>query len=489
MSRRRDPHDIFTPRGITPPSKPGGRAAREQGFARYEGADWHARRAIIAEHEPLYAEELSPDRGKLLRRVRPDRIGREGEGLVYSERRSRQSWETWLRGALSVDGWLMPRHAVMPDHEDSDFRYRPVAQLRPDVPVQGRLLPAHTHRRLRAERRGREQASPRTQHAASVCDLDADGNVLPTGHLHPHTGEVVVPLEGRHAHWDQAKYLYTPGNSARRLGTSPLSLESGYEADELFVVVLEGTLKMVAVTEAGYPAIDAGSVTLWKSETAGPEGMISELAEFADRHLQGRNVAVVCDSDWHANRLVLSQTQTVTDILTARGARAVACAPPEGRSLGWRHPYTGAKMRAKRGVDDWLGEHAPGDRHEAMLELVFHERVADSELTADHPALAGVRSDGRETTVALVRALGELARPDDRVAPYAEERLMASLGRAKLTVQQARRRAMERRLIEELTEAERRYDADGGFYMVAPLVRVAPEGMPTYRVGTLRDWL
>jgi hypothetical protein len=468
--------NIFTKRGITPPWRPGGHVARAQGFTRYEGPDWRARRADLAKLPDgwVFESDSSPD-----------------------PRKSNRSWTRWLVGALAVDGWAMPRHSIMPDHEDSEFRFAPTTQIRPDVPVFGRFDPPHSHRQLPGERRGLEQVAPRTAHAAKVCDLDADGNVLPTGHLHPHTGEVVVSPEGWHAHWRQAKYLYTPGNSARRLGTNPLSVESGYEADELFVVVMEGTLKMVAVTEAGFPAIDAGSVTLWKSESVWAEpdgdggfdgGEYLELDEFAERHLQGRPVAVVCDSDWHANRLVRDQTEKVTEILKARGARAVACAPPAGKKLGWRHPYTGAEMRAKLGVDDWLGKH-PRNRHDAFLDLVFHEKVADAEITADHPALAGIRRDGRENMVAFLRALGETAAPDTRVAPYAEGRLRATTGLAKETLQRGRRTAATRQLLQELTEADRRFDGEGGFYMEAPLVRLAPEAMPTYRVGTLRDWL
>ncbi len=485
--------DIFTPRGITPPSE-GGRVAQAQGFARYEGADWRERRAELAAlpsagaFDPAF--HFNPD-----------------------PRKSAKAWTSWLVAALAVDGWAMPRYAIMPEHENPDFAVDPATQIRPDAPVHGRWLPAHMHRRIRGERRGREEASPRTRHAGSVCDLAPPGHsaaiehpagaVLPTGHLHPKTGEVVVPLEGRHHHWDQAKYLYLPGKSARRLGTSPLSVANGYEADELFVVVLEGTLKMCAVTEAGYPAIDAGSVTLWRSESEEAEwevgdfgevyltgGMTSELGEFAERHLKGRRVAVVCDSDWYSNRLVLDQTEKVTGILRDAGAFAVACAPPEGPPLGWVHPYTGIEVRAKRGVDDWLGEHHPADRHDAMLELLYHERVSDAALTADHRALVGIRRDGRETTLALVRTLGEWASPEHGVAPYAEERLMASLGRAKRSVQEARRRAVECGLIEELTEAERQYDtANDSYFMRPPLVRVVPEAMPTYRKSTLREWL
>jgi hypothetical protein len=469
MKRHVDEHDIFTPRGITPPWRPGGHVALAQGFARYEGVDWRARREALAAlpgagiFDPAF--HFNPD-----------------------PRRSKASWTQWLRGALAVDGWAMPRHAIMPDHEDRDFRSRPATQLRPDVPVNGHFY-RHSHRQLRG-------SLARTRHSAKVCDLDADGKVLPTGHLHPRTGEVVVPLDGWHDHWKHSKYLYTPGNSAKRLGTNPLSIERNYEG-ELFVIVMEGTLKMVAVTEAGYPCIDAGSVTLWASSSVEAEpdgeggfygGQYLELDEFCERHLEGRSVAVVCDSDWHENAAVRFQTETVAGIVGRYAARVVACAPPEGSSYGWSHPLTGIERRAKRGVDDWLGEHPRRARADAMLDLVFHEPVGGAELTADHPALAGIRRDARENTAELVRALGETASPTERVTPYAEQSLMASLGRAKRTLQKARLRAVEGGLIEELTDAERRSNGEG-YYTVPPLVRVVPEAMPIYRERTLRDWL
>jgi hypothetical protein len=516
--------DIFTKRGITPPWA-GGRVAQAQGFARYEGADWGERRAIVAALEELYASDKHPDEGKARQLwsravARADRqFGRNAvtrhldgsdspatpylnaaSGRLSSQ--AGQAWVNWLRKALAVDGWLMPRHATMPDSAEFSFRARPVAQLRPDEPVvMGTGWEWHHH--------GSDLSSrEREAHEAKLCELAPPeghaaavehpaGSFLPTGHLHPLTGDLVVSTNGRHRHWKHAKYLYTPGDTARRLGTNPLALERGWgDPDDLFVVVLEGTLKMCSVVEAGYLAVDAGSVTLWGGGVErldvedGIENLYvhTELEEFATRHLRSRPVAVVCDSDWHSNPLVLEQTERVAAILNEAGARAVACAPPEGRSRGWRHPVSGAEQKIKRGVDDWLGEHEPGERHDAMLELVCRpRRVGDSELTADHPALEGIRADGRENTVALVRTLGEWASPEG-VAPYAETRLSESLGLSKRAVQMSRRRAVERHLLEPLTEAERgRNGAD--HYMQAPLVRVVPEALPTYRTTTLREWL
>ena len=148
-------------------------------------------------------------------------------------------------------------------------------------------------------------------------------------------------------------------------------------------MVMEGTLKMCAVVEAGYPAIDAGSVTLWHGDSAEAEwetgdfgepylvgGFVREIDEFARRHLAGRRVAVVCDSDWDTNELVLQQTMQVVDTLVAHGANAVACAPPRvSRWVGTGRCVAGTSQERAAcstwrfapsvGVDDWLGARAP----------------------------------------------------------------------------------------------------------------------------------
>lgn len=104
------PPDIFSARGITPPWHKAGEVARAQGFARYEGADWRERAAKAAELAPAFGYAWSPD-----------------------PRQTPRGWDTWRRIAFSDDGWLMPRHAVMPGHENSDWRSAPLAQLRPDA--------------------------------------------------------------------------------------------------------------------------------------------------------------------------------------------------------------------------------------------------------------------------------------------------------------------------------------------------------------------
>ena len=117
-----------------------------------------------------------------------------------------------------------------------------------------------------------------------------------------------------------------------------------------------------------------------------------EIDVFAARHLKGRRVAVVCDSDWAENAAVADQTNQDVEALESRGARAVRCAPPPKPD------------GSKRGIDDWLGEHPQEDRREKFLEIIC---PGNPVLTVDDPRLAVIRrSDGRKTIVDLVTEMG-----------------------------------------------------------------------------------
>jgi hypothetical protein len=222
-------HDIFTKRGITPPWE-GGAAAQAQGFVRYEGADWQERRIVIAAIEALDGDDRHPDTGKsrqFWRRAieRADRKFGPDAVTDYLEenwtpvpvaaylnnarqrlpRDTRRAWTYWLRKALAVDGWLMPRHAIMPDSERWAFRERPVAQLRPDTPVvMGAGWESHHHSYdLRPDERDAHEAKlcewSSTPQGRVLDERTRDGRteyLIATGHLHPDTGELVVPLGG-----------------------------------------------------------------------------------------------------------------------------------------------------------------------------------------------------------------------------------------------------------------------------------------------------
>jgi hypothetical protein len=575
--------DIFTDRGITPPWEKGGDVARRQEFYRYEGESWEERRAKIGARESLYEKDRHPDSGKAAElraraweraterlergygkqsgeRVPPDPAARNWDLLLLEEtlandewpttrsgnaqvrqlvrkerrlregRETRQVWRDWLRRALAVDGWLMPRHAVMPDADEPEFSAPVVAQLRPDLPVyMGDAFEWHHHLY-------RLTARDRPDHEAKICDLaprrgqpgyphpyaipHKDGAFLPTGHLHPRRGEPVVPCrddDGRytwHSHLDQSKYLYTPGNTARRLGTNPLVLERGFGGpDDLFVMVMEGTLKMCSVVEAGYPAIDAGSVNLWhggRQVLVDDDGFqyldtILELSAFAERHLVGRPVAVVCDSDWHHNAAVWDQTQAVVGVLNAAGAYAVGCAPPEGRPLGWEHPTRRTRddrpveMRDKLGVDDWIGKSDPwldenyGPPRRDLLDLVCQVPGGAATLSPDDPRLMGGGERGtqrrrREKTVRVLTLMGQMILPGSSVARFAQKDIAIELGLPPRTVGDAFDLAVERGLARRLDESVKHH-VTGDVISSAPWCWITPEALPIHTEPTLGAWL
>lgn len=453
--------------------------------------------------------------------------------------------------ALVVGGWVIPKTTLMPDHDQ--FWWTPYAQLRPDRPVMARRSVhrhdgmAHRHRddgRCQCGefhtrppvRRSRWPYRPqdawwdwyqpplgkkaRARHETSVCDwaadglslpvdiLDArDGEVLvPTGHLHPDTGEVVLPARGRHAHLTWAKYLYVPGQGkAQRLNTHPRVRSSGYAAPEgVFFFVIEGTLKLDAVVSAGWPGIESGSVTLWGAyaEEAEAEwvtgdfgevyldgGMAgySELEEFALRYLQGVPTAVVCDSDWVENRLVRDQVNQAVALLAGCGVPAVGCAPPAGEYRGWTHPFTGQPVHAKLGVDDYLAQFHPKQWHDALLDL----RVRDPK--ADPPGLeaavmrAAEKKAGEEIHRGLLR---ELARDSTSgLVEYRPAVLGRRLNRDTANVDRARDKHLALGHITEVVAAEKVSNGYGEVRTLAPVYRLREDLRPREHDRTLRDWL
>jgi hypothetical protein len=439
------------------------------------------------------SEEVARERG--YRRYGADDAGRAV--LREIDRRLLEpEHAAWLRSVLVVPGWAMPRHAVMPGH--SLFGAAPYTQLRPDRPVKPRRS-VHNHngmkhchrdddelrgrggrcycgdfhtrppvRRGKLTPRGWEDwygwwqprltGRERKHHEASQCEwadpssvpkcvrtLDErdDGKVLvPTGHLHPDTGRVVVRRKGQHAHLDWAKYVYVNGEGkAAGLGTHPWvqrDLEWGVVAPEgVFFFVIEGTLKLDAVVSAGWPGIESGSVTLWNAEDEDYEAeweegdlgepylvggafVQNELEEFARRYLEGVPTAIVCDSDADVNPRVRRHVQAAVRLLKQCGVPAVGCAPPPGKPLGWKHRVYGLPMHEKQGVDDWLATKPERRRHDALLDL----RVWDTK--SDPPGLEAAVN-------AAVGPQGEASYRDTRWASWPAMRCPAVMSSSNQT--------------------------------------------------------
>jgi hypothetical protein len=472
-------HDIFTARGITPPWERGGRVAKAQGFERYEGADWRERLERLTAIDRRWGDgHPDPDdayngaREKLLHKMLGPRsaAARDYDGPTYDdayleirafapirERRSHKTqarlhfdatgqapddvvealkeldrekvaataWRGWLSSALAVDGWAMPRHAVVGD----DL----LTQIRPDSEVNM-----------------------------------GDG---------------------------PAKYVYTPGRTAKGLATNPRALElpTWGDPEALFVFALEGTLKMCAVVEAGYPAIDAGSVTLWGGGYGeGDEWesrFVSDLEEFSARHLVGRPVAVVVDSDWRdPTKDVLLHARKVTNVLRRAGAVAIACAPPEPPPND---------VDDKWGVDDWLGKAlsrrlsieglAPFKaRHAAVLDLVYHERPELLEMPdAEARLRAELNPQAVSTALAAVRDLASRVDVDGH-ASAPTEAMAERMGVDRKTVWRSLGRAVEAGVI--LRVAESVPEHVNGQVRERPALYHVP-GAPTPVVRTLGQWL
>jgi hypothetical protein len=459
----------------------------------------------------------------------------------------------WLSRALIVGGWAIPKLAPMPDHPV--FGWQPYAQLRPDRPVmvrykvhdhdgmlhrhrdEGRCQCGENHTRKPVKRvawpsrelvwswyqlplRGLE----RLKHEASTCDwadvpeglvlpvpiIDkrAHGKVLvPTGHLHPDTGEVVVPVEGRHAHLEWAKYLYVPGEGkAQRLNTHPWMLEKQFAAPEgLFTFVIEGTLKLDSVVSAEWPGIESGSVTLWdayaeEDEAEWEQGDLgemyltggtfgySELEEFAGEHLTRTPTAVICDSDWAENPLVRKQVDKAVQQLANVGVPAVGCAPPPGRSLGWEHPVTGRLMQVKQGVDDYLATFSRLQRHDALLDLHVRDEQA-------HPPglMAAVQRAVENPRGAAIHKglLSELARDamQDGLVEYRRSSLAKRLERDPRNVDHALKKHVALGHLTRITKAEPVSAGDDGVRSIAPVYLLREDLRAPERPRMLRDWL
>jgi hypothetical protein len=471
----------------------------------------------------------------------------------------------WLDRVLTAPGLAMPRPALVP--ADPAFP-APYAQLRPDWPVNAKPR-GHNHKGFRhrklddPELAGREgicfcgqrhkrpplvSAWPEPgkrpdwyerplsrkelyDHEMKPCDwvwlppevvervplpplaCDRNGKLLfPTGHIEPRTGRRVVPFEGRHLHLDWAKYVYAPGQGkAARISTHPRVRASGYETPEgLMFLALEGVLKCDAIVSAGWPAIETGSVTLWRSEAEwiegfggeddGPEyvGILNELAEFAHAHLQGVKVAVVCDSDWIVNARVRRQVKQAVALLAECDVEAVGCAPPQGDSLGWVDPRTGLERCAKLGVDDYLArERDEGrDTHPALLEMPVQEPGPDQALDALIAELAAVRgergrrprSDGLATLRLLLHELQERGGPAG-ITEYAATELGEAIGKDRKRVGEARLKLERAGRLVEIVAEQKVWNGPKDVKTIPALVQLAKELRPPVQGRRLGDWL
>lgn len=239
------------------------------------------------------------------------------------------SLDAWVRRKTregELTGWVMPKHAL----PGSAF-YAPLAQLRPDKPVRGRLY-EHDH--------AVDFASD--EHRARHLEKKHPGRDVP----------------GLHRHYEEAKYLIAPGPHGKRWDTHPRCTRDRFLAAERVFLHLEGTLKLDALVSAGEVGADVPSVTLWdrrpdelseidfpvRAEPPGTgfwEGLEERIAEEKARaDLQAGELAafltdcvrapvvVVCDQDWQGNPSVATEAFCLRDAVRDGGLDCVVAAPP-----------------------------------------------------------------------------------------------------------------------------------------------------------------
>jgi hypothetical protein len=117
-------------------------------------------------------------------------------------------------------------------------------------------------------------------------------------HMQRHIEKVHGGVNDQTVHLDEnrAKYVFPPGDGAKRLDMHPEAWTRFTTASRVFFVI-EGCIKADAVLSAGEAVFSVPSVTLWRAH---------ELHAFA-RTLRGKVVYIIPDADWTTNGLVITQ--------------------------------------------------------------------------------------------------------------------------------------------------------------------------------------
>jgi IclR helix-turn-helix domain len=210
-----------------------------------------------------------------------------------------------------------PTHTGVTVETDSHWHYHgdPLWPDRPTIPTTGKKLP----------KRWMHKPEEMTRHIERI-----------------HDG---INIHDVHLDRNMAKYVFVPGEGAKRLDVPPNVMgRLSQNAPRAFV--MEGCLKTDAVVSAGWFAYGVPSVTLWRAP---------EHKHFAGRYLAGEVLYIICDSDWYDNELVITQAMFCRTELRKLGVMAQVAAPPA---------ITGTKV----GVDDHLG------KGETMSDLIVIDR-------------------------------------------------------------------------------------------------------------------
>jgi hypothetical protein len=248
---------------------------------------------------------------------------------------------------------------------------------------------------------------------------------------------------------------------------------------------LEGCLKEAALVSAGEATFSCPSITLWSA---------NELEAFARNHLIGKQVLVICDSDWRRDNddAVVMQTLLARDRLRLYGADAHAAAPPNPPECGHHD---------KHGVDDFLGPCTKGKVND--LDVIEREtRNGLAEFIADNEPRdrrgRRVRRDGVIRDGIVLRYLATLAAEDgtttvslSAVARNLREELEASSqAAAERKVERAVKNLVRYEAVEEIDPIRkrstgRRYRAE--FSERRGELKITPSLRATTRLRTVRE--
>jgi hypothetical protein len=289
---------------------------------------------------------------------------------------------------------------------------------------------------------------------------------------------VTQQIQRKDGSWYDHKEKDESESIARRLDVHPLAADR--LGAGLVYVGLEGCIKADAILseilrrDIDVSVVSFPSVTLWNAG--------AELGEFVERHLLGKRVVIVCDSDGARNGLVRTQALLLRSFLHNRGARDTeVVAPPypgsEQKDGSWVVDPAQLDEKGKpllNGVDDFLGaghelrelkrlgNQVDADLLQWVLEHPRKSKGHDYRADAfDAVALEGIcahadPSDGTYLSsaemLATVMELDEPPRAPIRVVPYRERKptLPARIQR----MQRALRSLVDRGLLEKVSGSE-----------------------------------
>jgi hypothetical protein len=222
-----------------------------------------------------------------------------------------------------------------------------------------------------------------------------------------HEGKEVT---GSHSHDNYAKYLYPPGQAASLIDIHPRAWPLLDAGGDVAYLALEGLLKNDSILSdrGGTPVANFGSVTLWQ------DPMLERFARL--KLARFRIVAVVPDSDWSGNSLVISQARVLAKELKRFGVNAVVAAPPAKcgprcdhltRNTGRKDSFGETIMLPdedhKQGVDDHRGR--GGELSEMVVDLRTNHRPPD---------VLRRRADQYKRDTAVLAYLRDICAPDGR---------------------------------------------------------------------------